>query len=131
MNETVDRIMLELEIGSRPAIVTSRNRNTVRRWCRGVGVASTIVEVLTLGELEGAYNDPEFLANLLSREAPPKARPAPDLPELAQQTAQAVAVLLAPLIAQAVAEALAAQPTPLDRKQIERIVSDKLSKTKL
>lgn len=116
MTSTSQQIALEALIGPRPARVNSENRNTVRKWCRAVGIPSLIVEKLTTSELSSAYNDTQALADLISKTPPVRVRPAPT-------TLSIDSTMLGELVANAVADALANQ-TRLTEDRVRELIRE-------
>ncbi|WP_223518283.1 hypothetical protein [Pseudomonas sp. BF-R-21] len=100
MTDKPQVIAMAALIGPPPITVNSVNRGNVRKWCRAKGVASRVVENLVTESLASAYNDPSFLAYLLTMTPPPKPRPAPMLPLDMEQLTDLIRLTVSDILAE-------------------------------
>lgn len=100
MTDTPQVIALNALLGPAPIAVNSVNRGNVRKWCRAKGVASRVVENLVTESLASAYNDPSFLAYLLTMTPVPKPKPGPMLPLDMEQLTALVRLTVSDILAE-------------------------------
>lgn len=115
MSKTPEIGALMAELGLGPIAVNTANRNKVRKYLRLEGVASSVVEKMTTADLARAYNETDYLAQLLTDSPATPRTPRAATPSVDAET-------MSKAIAKAVAGALAAMPQPSAELDEERII---------